>query len=356
MIGEQFELEAIRAVMAADGDPDAGRHARARRELVTMISREPSMVEDSRQKPRRGRRRLAVRSWGVGGFSAVAVAAAVAVAVLVLAHGGAVQPASAVAALLNRAANSTSLVGPVHLGPGQVWYVEQEWVDGSPTAACKTDCYETRLLRWWVGLRRYSMHTYVLSRSTKRPTITHAPPDVPMKAARFSARWSGVGGGYDRIFHYKLMLNASTSPSSLRSLLLHPPGVRGVPRKPAGWEREQLIFAGINTILLEPRVPSRMLSAIYRLLATMPGTTLKGRVTDTLGREAIEVDGQSPLAPTVHGTKERFALLFDPKSYTLLDTFQITANKKSRSYSYMANVSHGLVRQIGGLPAGPTDH
>lgn len=353
MIGEDFELEVIRSVLAADGDPDAERRARTRGELVTLISHELSMVEDSRQTDIRGRRRLAVRPWGIGALSVVA--AAVAVVVLVLGHGGAAQPTSAVAALLDRAANSTSLVSPAHLGPGQVWYVEQEWVDGPPEAPCKTDCYETRLLRWWVGPRRYSMHTYVLSRSTTQPTISHVPPNVPMRAARFSARWSGVGGGYDRIYHYKLMLNASTSPSSLRSLLLHPPGVRGVPRTPPRWEREQLIFASINTILLEPRVPARMLSAIYRLLATMPGTTLKGRVTDTLGRHVIEVDCQSPMAPNVHETRERFALLFDPETYTLLDTLRITANKKSPSYSYMANVSHGLVHQIGGLPASQTN-
>jgi len=277
--------------------------------------------------------------------------------VLVLGHGGAVQPASAVAALLDRAANnSTSLVGPVHLGPGQVWYVEQESVTGNTTAACKTGCYETRLVRWWVGPRRYSMHTYVLSRSATRPTITRAPPNVPMKAARFSARWSGVGGGYDLLFHYKLMLTVSTRPSSLRSMLLHPRGVRNVPRNPPRWEREQLIFTGIQSILLEPRVPARMLAALYRLLATMPGATLKGQVTDTLGRHAIEVDYQMPNAPTVHGTKIRLALLFDPKSYALLDTIQVITSKKFPSYSDMAYVSHGLVHRIGGLPAGPTNH
>jgi len=354
MIGEEFELEAIRAVIAADGDPDLERRASARTELMAMVGHEVSMADCVSEKEPKARRRLATSPWGIGAFSGVA-AVAVAVA-LVLGHGGAAQPASAVAALLDRAANSTYLVDPVHLRPGQVWYVEQVWVEGNSTAGCKTNCYETRLVRWWVGPRRYSMHTYLLSRSATRPTITQAPPNVPMKAAPFSARWSGVGGGYDLPFHYKPMLTVSTRPSSLRSMLLHPRGVRNVPHNPPRWEREQLIFNGIDTILLEPRVPARMLSALYRLLATMPGATLKRQVTDTLGRPAIEVEYEMPLGPTVHRTKIRLALFLDPKSYALLDTIQIATSKKFGSYSDMAYLNHGLVHRIGGLPADPTNH
>lgn len=357
MNSDEFELEAIRAVASCEVEPDRQHRERARAELMTMITRELTTVDGARRERFRWRRTISAPARGIGALSGLA--AAIAALVLILGHGGAAQPTSAAAALLERAANATAMVSPVHLGPGQVWYVEQVWT-GQTTEyprTCKADCYETRVVRWWVGPRRYSMHQYVISRSAKLERITKAPPNVPMTAAPYSPRWSGVGGGYDLLFHYKLMLTAPTGTNSLRALLLHPPGLRGVPAKMPRWEAEQLILENIQGILLEPRVPARMLSGLYRLLATMPGATLKGEVTDTLGRRAVEVEYRLPVGPRQHGQDLRYELLFDPKSYVLLDTIGITTSRKlPTSYSEEAYVTSGLVHRIGGLPGGKSGH
>lgn len=354
MIDGDFDLEAIRSVAVIEREPDLERRARSRSELATMIASAEAENFRAPSRLRRPRRGVWLRTWGISAVSSCA--AAVVVVVLLIGRGGAVQPASAVAAILGRAAHAPSLVTPVHLGPGQVWYVEQATTGGpAPTAKpCQRECYETRMIRWWVGPNRYSMHTYVLGHSKQLRRITHAPPNVPMTAARYSARWSGVGGGYDQLFHYKLMLTTSTSPAALRRLLLHPPGVHGIPARMPRSEAEQVIFGSIQAILLEPRVPARMLSGLYRLLATIPGATLKGAVTDTLGRHAVEVDYRLPLERRdAHEAVIALALLFDPKTYVLLDTVETTSHtgKFPSSYYELSYVNSGIVHRIGGLPA-----
>ncbi len=353
MIGEEFELEAIRAVAAADGDPDSALRESARAELLALIEHGASARGAIRPRVLKRRPRLPLPAWGLGAFSGLA--AAITAAVVVLAHGAAVQPASAVAAVLERAARAPSLVTPVHLGPHQVWYVEQVWA-GQTTqhpASCMSDCYETRVIRWWVGPSRYSMHQYVTSRSARLHRIRSAPPNRPMIPARYSPRWSGVGAGYDQLLHYGRMLTTSTSLGSLRWLMLHLPAAhitRPLPR----WETEQLMFAGISGILSQPRVPARMLSGLYRLLATMPGASLRGRVRDTLGRPALELDYRLPVAPAQRGKlRLQWELLFDPRSFALLDTIQRTVSSSPKlpsSYAEMAYVNSGLVRRIGALP------
>jgi hypothetical protein len=150
------------------------------------------------------------------------------------------------------------------------------------------------------------------------------------------------------------MLTVSTSVSSLRWLLWHLPSQHWPGPQPR-WAVEQIIFMNIQGILLEPRVPARMLSGLYRLLATMPGATLKGDVTDTLGRRALEVDYRYPLSPRERGTDMKLALLFDPESYALLDVTQTTTSTKfPDSYSETSYVNSGLVHHIGALPSGFT--
>jgi hypothetical protein len=281
------------------------------------------------------------------------VAAAVVAAVIVIGHGGAVQPQSAAAAVLERAAKAPAMVSPLHLGPHQYWYVED--VTALQTTqhprTCKADCDETQVVRWWVGPSKYSMHTYVIARPAKRTTVTQAPPNVPMKAAPNSVRWSGIGGGYDRGLHYQAMLTVPTSVGALRKLTAHlglQPNSKPLPRV----DEEQFIFENVQGILQQPRVPARMLSGLYRLLATLPGARLVGQVTDTLGRPAVEVLYKLPEAPASH-THLSYALLFDPKSYVLLDVLS-TATGKYPSYDDTAYVNSGLVKRIGGLPkAGP---
>jgi hypothetical protein len=339
---------------AVERDEEAERRAisRAQRALSAAIAAatQDDLPHLRHRASQKRKRRLAIPAWSIGALSSFA--ALVVVAFIFIGHDGAVQPPSAAAAVLERAAKAPAMVSPLHLGAGQVWYVEDVYV-GQLTQnprTCKAKCYVTRVIRWWVGANRYSMHEYHPKYSAQLMTVTKQPPNVPMHAARFSPRWSGVGPGYDRALHYSVMLTTPTDVGSLSNLLsrLSAPSQ---PKPEPRWLRNQIIFTNIDGILSQPRVPARMLSGLYRLLATLPGVRLKGQVTDTLGRPAVEVlfrflnDGP--------GSKTRTAveLLFDPKTYALLDVLDTSTGKYAQS-SYMAYVRSGLVRRIGGLPTG----
>jgi hypothetical protein len=340
MIDEDFELDAIRAVAVLEREPDSARREAARAELTRLT--------DPR-KPRRMPRRWSLRvpTWSLGLLSGVA--AAVAAVVLVVGHGGAVQPASAAAALLQRAAAAPAMVSPAHLGPHQYWYVEDENTEdrSSNPPTCGNDCYQTRVTRWWVGARDYSMHQYVLQESANPTTITRVAPNVPMKAARYSPRWSGVGPGYDLTMHYALMLHAPTAPRALRGFLERWGLLRTQKEKATPVIRRELLFANISGILSQPRVPARMLSSLYRLLSVTPGVKFVGPVTDSLGRPTLAV------AFGERGgdhTRAEYELMFDPSSYVLLDERSISRGGPDPNSGYTAYVRSGLVRRVGALP------
>jgi hypothetical protein len=345
MIEDAFELETIRAVSVLDGHPDPDRRLEARDELIRLIQASPTetgpMSGSAKTKRRMG---LPVPAWSIGALTGIAAAAAA--AVVLIGQGGAVQPSSAVAAILERAAQAPAMVSPLHLGPHEYWYVED--VTAGPRAQnmkrCGNACYDIGVERWWVGARRFVSHYYVLADSAKPTTITQTPPNVPMTAARYSPRWSGIGPGYDRTLSYQRMLTTPTDVNSLRNLVLNL-GVSRYSKPVSRIDKEGLIFSNIGGILEEPRVPARMLSGLYRLLATLSGASVVGRVTDTLGRQTIEVTYKLP-EPS---GSINLALLFDAKTYVLLDTHQ-TATGKYPSYSYTAYVRSGLVSNIGALP------
>jgi hypothetical protein len=354
MIDDAFELDAIRAVSPLRGEPDPGRRAAAQAELMRLVSAQGADMRQTRRSLRTPRaRRFPVPAWSLGALATIA--AAVVASVSLVGHGGAVQPQSAAAGILDRAAQAPAMVSPMHLGPGQYWYVED--VLAGPRAqnmhACGNACYEIRVVRWWVGANRYVSHQYVIERSAKPTAVTALPPNAPLKAARYSPRWSGVGGGYDQILHYSQMLTMPTDVGSLKDLTSHL-GLQPNAKPLSPIDEEQLMFTNIQGILVEPRVPARMLSGLYRLLATLPGASVVGMVTDTLGRRVLEVTYRYPEAPGADMHLE-LALLFDPKTYVLLDTRSI-ATGKYPSYSDMAYVRSGVVDRIGALPgASSTD-
>jgi hypothetical protein len=153
------------------------------------------------------------------------------------------------------------------------------------------------------------------------------------------------------VLHYNVMLTTPTDVRSLKSLLF---SLSFAPRKPKPeprWLREQIIFQNIGGILSQPRVPARMLSGLYRLLATLPGVSLKGQVTDTLGRPAVEVLFRFLDNGPSSTTRTTVELLFNPKTYALLDVLDTTTGKYPQS-SDQAYVRAGLVHRIGGLPSG----
>jgi hypothetical protein len=342
MIDENFELDAIRAVAALQREPDATRREAARGELMRLTGERP----DARRRTRRPLLRMP--AWGFGLLSGVA--ASVAAVVLLVDSGGAVVPASAAAALLQRAAAAPAMVSPLHLAPGEYWYVEDESAvyrgqNNPPT--CGNDCYQTVVTRWWVGARDFSSHNYVLAKSAD-PTMISAPaPNVPMTAAPNSARWGGVGPGYDRIMHYSVMLTAPTAPDALQTFLENW-GPRA-PGKLTSSERRELLFMNIQGILSSPRVPARMLSSLYKLLSLQPGVKYIGAVTDTLGRSTVAVSFGFDGGDHSH---VQYELMFDPTTYVLLDTSSVESGGPGPSpiSGYTAYVRSGLVGRIGALP------
>ena len=310
MIDAESELEAIRMVVCADGEPDPVRESAARAELMARIKEETPGVRSRLPvaqalgaAARRGRRRQARRPrislWSAGALSGVAVT--LLAALILVGHDGAVQPQTAAAAVLERAAKAQAqaTVSPLHLGPGQVWYVED--VEAGQQAqnlrTCKAQCYATRALSAGGSVRTATRCICTGPGSRPAPHNGHAAAAqrADARAARFSPRWSGVGPGYDQQLHYNIMLTAPTNIASLRHLLLHiypPQSPKPLPR----WEQEQIIFSNIDAILSEPRVPARMLSGLYRLLATAPGREPEGP-GDRLQAWATRARGRAPPAP-----------------------------------------------------------
>jgi hypothetical protein len=346
------ELDAIREVHGLVGSPDEGRRSASRIELLSQIELEAGS-ERTAAGHSRGRRwfRLRFSVAGAGALSGVA-AAVVAVLVLVLiGHGGAVQPPTAAAAVLERAAKATGMVSPLHLGPDQFWFVEDEMVTNTDQhpQRCKARCYAIHVRRWWVGANRFEFQQYETAHLAKRTTVTKAPPNLPLKGRPDSTRWSGVGGRYDLFLGYRRMLTASTDVRSLDHLVTH---AQWSPRTkpPAGIAGQEVRFSTMWEILNQPRVPARMLTGLYRLLATWPGARLVGRRTDTLGRPALEIAYNYPTLPG-YGTKVEWRLLFDPKTYVLLDDI-VVGTGKHFVYQDIAFVRSGLVSRIGAFPKG----
>jgi hypothetical protein len=298
------ELTALRSVLGDVDGPSDRAWSEARAALMAEIEGVSGSVP-----ARRSRRWMSA----AGLVATLGVAAAVLLATQVFVRGGAVQPASAAAAVLRRAADAALASPPARLKPGQYWYTENigTYRDVGTTQRGLVGALVSEVSQLWVGRERLLSRTRIVKvapAAGSRPWQQRAIRSffrVGVRSARSSAR------GIDVPVSYQAMLRAPRSRSALARWVLHAESAPGFTPKPR--YRAQIMFTTIHDILIEPMVPARVRAGLYRVAATVQGVRMLGRTQDTLGRAALAVGFRD------HASGYEDELLFDPVSYALLD-------------------------------------
>jgi hypothetical protein len=305
------------------------------------------------------RRRLPLLpSIGLTGALAAAVAAVVISAGL---RGGAAQPASAAAAVLERAALAAQTsAGPRELRPGEYWYVHsREIVNGALFA--DTNQYRGGLVivdavtvydrQVWMGVDKRGLvkqrfvAVQFLSPAARRewvragrPPASSAPLDIPLPADPFDP-------------HYKQLLALPTNVGALYTVIERRAG-KGTSswQRGALWQRHEM-FTVIGDLLREQPVPAGVRGALYRVAARIPGIEVAGLTHDAIGRPALAIT----LNDTLYGLRDE--LLFDPRTANLLAERTVVAKpppayhvKPGTVYGGTTHLAAGIVQRIGQLP------
>jgi hypothetical protein len=342
-----LDLDLVRELHPA-ADRDAGGRARerARAALMAEIERVPSVAAPARRRPRLAPVGLAA-----------ALAAVVAGIVLALSlRGGAANPPSAAALVLQRAARVAEAAGgPRQLRPGEYWYVKSIWTTpgvqfaepsgrASDTIVNALSTYERQA---WIGLDRPGR------------VESHVVGPITFLSAAARQQWIRAGRprelpGYNgslppNAFNepYQKLLRLPTNVRSLYQLLYREAGQRSS----AAWKRHEM-FTEIGDLLREDPIPAKVRAALYLVAARIPGIKLLGLTHDGIGRPALAV----ALNDTLYGMRSE--LLFDPKTSRLLGERSVVVTPP-RTYHVKPGTVHegatyitsGIVQRIGQLPA-----
>lgn len=303
------ELTAVRSVLSGVDGPSDQAWAQARAALMEEIE------GVSRSGAVRRRRRWVP---AMGAVSALVAAGAVVLATQVFVRGGAVQPSSAAAAVLRRAADAALASPPARLKAGQYWYeaYHATYLNMVGTRHGVVYAYVPQEMRYWIGSRRW------IRRDTPgrvRPTRPITQPWQRRTLHLFGPNpsLSGRGSGFDVPISYAHMRSAPTTTRALARWVLRAEVAPGFTPKPR--YRPQIMFTTISDILSEPMVPARLQAGLYRVAATIPGIQMLGRRRDTLGRIGLAVAFVGNGSPLNNNRGLGNELLFDPTSYALLD-------------------------------------
>jgi hypothetical protein len=334
---------------------DDGAPERARAALLAEIERaavSPGRRPTTRLSPRRRRRRLP--GLGLAGALA-AVAAGIVLAVSL--RGGAANPPSAAALVLQRAARMAEAAGgPRQLRPGEYWYVKSIWTTpgvqlaeptgrASDTIVNAESTYERQA---WIGLDRPGrVESHVvgpirfLSAAARRQWIRAGrPPELP-----------GYNGSLPPnafIEPYQKLLRLPTNVDALWRLLYREAGQQSS----AAWKRHEM-FTEIGDLLREDPIPANVRAALYRVAARIPGIEVLGLARDGVGRPALAI----ALNDTLDGMRSE--LLFDPKTSRLLGERSVVVKpppayhvKPGTVHAGATYITSGIVERIGQVPAG----
>jgi hypothetical protein len=353
-----LDLELVRELHPAGSERDHAREL-ARAALLAEIERAaiaPGRRRRAVSAPPRGRRRPArpARLAGLGLAGALAAVAAGIVLALSL-HGGAANPPSAAAVVLQRAARVAEAAGgPRQLRPGEYWYVKSVWTTpgvqlaeptgrGSDTIVNALSTYERQA---WIGL--------------DRPGRVESHVVGPITFLSAAARRQWIRGGRPRAlpgYNGSLPPNAFIEP--YRKLLRLPSNVdalwqllyRGAGNGSAAWKRHEM-FTEVGDFLREDPIPAKVRAALYRVTARIPGIQVLGLTRDGIGRPALAI----ALNDTLYG--ERSELLFDPKTSQLLGersvlvkpppAYHVKPGTVDEAATY---ITSGIVERIGQVPA-----
>jgi hypothetical protein len=341
-----LDLELVRKlhpVLARDGDAAAAERARAA--LLAEIDR--AAVAD----PPRRRRGLAPL-----GLAAALAAVAAGIVLAVSLRGGAANPPSAAALVLQRAARVAEAAdGPRELRPGEYWYVKSIWTTpgvqlAEPTGRASdtiVNALSTYERQAWIGLDRPGrVESHVvgpitfLSTAARRQWIRAGRP-------RELPGYHGTLPPNAFIMPYRKLLSLPTNVNALWQLLYREAG-----KGSAAWKRHEM-FTEIGDLLREDPIPAKVRAALYLVAARIPDIQVLGPARDGIGRPALAI----ALNDTLYG--ERSELLFDPKSSRLLGERTVVVRPPSayhvkpgivqESATYLTS---GIVERIGQVPRG----
>jgi hypothetical protein len=344
-----LHLEFVRALHPGSFGDDAARE-RARAALLAEIERAAA----SRATPARRRRRLAPAGL------AAALAAVVAGIVLALSlRGGAANPPSAAALVLQRAARvAEASGGPRQLRPGEYWYVKSIWTTpgvqlaeptgrASDTIVNAESTYERQA---WIGLDRPGkIESHVVGPIT---FLSTAARQQWIRAGR-PRELPGFNGSLPPdafLLPYRKLLSLPTNVDALWQLLYREAG-NGRNGSQA-WRRHEM-FTEIGDLLREDPIPAKVRAALYRVVARIPGIEMLGLTHDGIGRPALAV----ALNDTLYGMRSE--LLFDPSTSRLLGEASIVVKpppayhvKPGTVHEGATYITSGIVERIGQVPGG----
>lgn len=360
-----LDLELVRELHPADSGHDRGFEL-ARAALLAEIERAlpesaPAPTPPPTPAPARRRRRLAParpprRLAPVGLAAALAAVAAGLILALTL-RGGAANPPSAAALVLQRAARVAEAAGgPRQLRPGEYWYVKSVWTLAGATfpdshvrggilqIPAAVSSYERQA---WIGLARPGrVMSHVVGRLI---FLTPAARQEWIRAGRPRAL-PGYRGSLPAnafIEPYQTLLRLPTKVDALWQLLYREAG-----KGSAAWKRHEM-FTEIGDLLREDPIPAKVRAALYRVAARIPGIQVLGLTRDGIGRPALAI----ALNDTLYGMRSE--LLFDPKTSRLLGERSVVVKpppayrvKPGTVQSGATYITSGIVERIGQVPRG----
>jgi hypothetical protein len=317
----------------------------ARAEHPTVRRRWPSLVMP--------RLRLLPSLGGLTTLAGVAVAIVVATSV----HGGAANPSSAAAAVLQRAARAAEASGgPGPLLPGEYWYVKSDdSTAGVVVAGPPSDPRSARVIvdalgmterQVWIGVDRKGLiearttgPITFLSTAARRQWVRDGRPRQ-MNAVRSG---SLPDDAFDR--PYRQLIALPTNVNALFEVIQ-----RGAGKGSPAWKRHEM-FTEIGDLLREDPLPAKVRAALYLVAARIPGIRMLGLTHDGIGRPALAIT----LNDTLYGQRDE--LLFDPHTAALLGESEVVTKPVPRYHVKPGTIefastyiTSGIVQRIGQVP------
>ena len=350
-----LDLEIVRELHPPADDSAGSEAAQARERARVALLAEIARVDGPRRRwspnlPRLRRRRPAA-VLALSGAVAVAVGVAVALSL----QGGAANPSSAAAAVLQRAARAAVAAGgPSQLRAGEYWYVKSYETGASAQVADPSvrggirvivNALTTTERQVWISadrpgldVRRITRPITFLSAAARQQWIRDGRPhQVPL-----STRWQVPRDEF--YLPYRQLLALPSNVDALWRMFQHHAG------NGSSTSRHAEMFTEIGDLLRYQPIPPKVRAAVYVAATRIPGIETAGVTHDGIGRRAVAVGF------TYGGIRQE--LLFDPHTYVLLGERSVVVKPPSSYHVKPGSVrtgttyvSFGIVKRIGQVPS-----
>jgi hypothetical protein len=163
---------------------------------------------------------------------------------------------------------------------------------------------ERRRIWWPVDDRKPGVLWYDAVRNERFPWSAPAPATRGLGVSWLPVPPRGCPDAPPARFMYKFLTTLPTSPAKLRAWLYA--------HKDGGQSADNQAWTDIGDLLGTTLTPPRLTAALFKVAATIPGTTVVPHATDAAGRAGIAV------ARLIQGSTEDDELVFSSRTYRLL--------------------------------------